>query len=95
MIRALTNHHNTRTKDVTDAAMKTESCAEIVARSRFQRSFFLPLRKISCSLCDGVLMLRGSVPTYYLKQLAQTIAISTEGVREVINELHVDFPERS
>jgi len=62
-------------------------------QDRFQRSPFLPLRKVTCSVHDGVLVLRGRVPTYYLKQLAQTIGTSTDGVQQVINDLRVDFPE--
>ena len=68
--------------------------AEGVIRRRFQRSPYLPLRKIGCHLHNGVLSLCGRVPTYYLKQLAQTIGSSFQGVREISNELQVDFPDR-
>jgi hypothetical protein len=33
--------------------------------------------------------LRGEVPTFYLKQLAQTIAQQTPGVDRVVNRIHV------
>lgn len=72
----------------------TGATAEDFFQARFQRSPYLPLRQITCCFRDGVLSLRGRVPTYYLKQLAQTIGSSLEGVRQVSNELHVDFPER-
>jgi len=65
-----------------------------IVQNRFQRSPYLPLRKITCRLENGRLLLQGRVPTYYLKQLAQTIAYSFEGIDQVINELNVDFPDR-
>lgn len=66
---------------------------DAIIRSRFQRSPYLSLRRINCFLHDGVLSLRGRVPTSHAKQLAQTIAASIEGVQQISNELHVDFPE--
>lgn len=73
-----------------DALLLSE--AEI--QDRFHRSPYLPLRYIECRLDDGVLVLRGRVPTYYLKQLAQNIGHSLKGIRCVVNELCVDFPKR-
>jgi osmotically-inducible protein OsmY len=36
---------------------------------------------------DGLVTLQGSVPSYYLKQVAQSIALGVEGVRNTANEL--------
>ena len=47
------------------------------------------LRHISCVLDDGVLTLQGRVPSYYLKQIAQTLVRPLEGVRVIHNELDV------
>jgi len=94
MNMALTRNRRGRTGDVTASATGSEPTGASLVHARFQRSPYLPLRNINCSLRDGVLLLRGRVPTYYLKQMAQTIGTSAEGVREVVNELGVDFPER-
>ena len=67
---------------------------EDLIQERFHRSPYLPLRYIECRLSDGTLVLRGRVPTYYLKQLAQTVARSLNGICCVVNELRVDFPKR-
>jgi hypothetical protein len=72
----------------------TKLVSEDFIQDRFHRSPYLPLRYIECRLDDGILVLRGRVPTYYLKQLAQTIGNSLNGIRCVINELRVDFPTR-
>ena len=68
--------------------------SETDIQDRFHRSPYLPLRYIECRLDDGVLVLRGRVPTFYLKQLAQTIGHSLKGIQRVVNELRVDFPRR-
>jgi osmotically-inducible protein OsmY len=53
------------------------------------RSGYLPLRQISCELRERTLLLRGSVPSYYLKQMAQSIAAEVEGIEEVRNYIEV------
>jgi hypothetical protein len=48
-----------------------------------------PLRSIACSKRDGVLVLQGSVPSYYLKQVAQSLALGVNGSWPVQNEIEV------
>ena len=62
------------------------------ARRRMQRSAYLSLRHLSCDFQHGMLTIRGEVPTYYLKQLAQTVVGTLEGVREIKNLVHVVLP---
>jgi osmotically-inducible protein OsmY len=45
---------------------------------------------VTCRDHEGVLTLAGCVPKYFLKQMAQTIAGSVEGVEEIVNRIHVD-----
>lgn len=47
------------------------------------------LRGLSISGAEGLVILRGKVPTYYLKQVAQTIVLKVVGVTELQNELEV------
>ena len=47
---------------------------------------------IHCDFHEGVLVLRGSVRSYYLKQLAQTTAARVDGVEEVVNWIQVITP---
>src|SRR5262245_29269392 len=42
----------------------------------------------------GVIVLRGTVPSYYLKQLAQVTVMTVPGVESVKNELEVGLPDR-
>jgi osmotically-inducible protein OsmY len=53
------------------------------------RSGYPVLDRIHCDFDDGVLLLRGQVPSYYLKQVAQEAVADLVGVRVVRNELDV------
>jgi len=62
------------------------------AEERFRESSYLAVRTISCTVGDGVIHLHGSLPSHYLKQVAQELASSVEGVRQVINRIEVFAP---
>lgn len=62
---------------------------ETSVEQRLGASGYLALRRIDCACEDGVLSLRGCVPTYYLKQVAQSIAGTVDGVRRVDNRIEV------
>lgn len=53
---------------------------------------YLPLRRVEVRAQFGVITLRGRVPSYYMKQLAQATALGEPGVCEVRNELDVARP---
>lgn len=60
-----------------------------LAERALRNSPYLSLRNIACEYRDGVLTLRGCLPTYYLKQVAQAVVATVEGVRQVVNEIEV------
>jgi osmotically-inducible protein OsmY len=59
------------------------------AEERFRRSGYLALRDVSCLAGDGTLTLHGRLPSYYLKQVAQEIALGLEGAHHVVNRIEV------
>lgn len=59
------------------------------AERLFRESPYHPLRQLHCRFCDGVLIIAGSVPSYYLKQLAQTAVQHIQGVERVENRVEV------
>jgi osmotically-inducible protein OsmY len=61
---------------------------------RLQRSGYGGLSRVCCEFQSesGVLHLRGAVPSYYLKQVAQELAADLEGVRLVNNQINVSRP---
>ncbi len=78
--------HDSRTDFLTDpTAVPPE------AKMRLLRSGFRELHSLSCEFHEGVLTLRGTVSSYYLKQVAQRILRGTTGVIEINNRLEVAF----
>ncbi len=60
------------------------------AKERLRNSPYLPLRKVLCECEWGVLLLRGRLPSFYHKQLAQQAVAGVKGVSRIINEIEVD-----
>lgn len=54
-------------------------------RESFRTCGHLSLRKLHVTVKARTVMLHGNVPSYYLKQLAQTVAGAVEGVTHVVN----------
>jgi hypothetical protein len=63
-----------------------------LAETRLRRSGYPALQHISCESCAGVLTLRGHLPSYYLKQVAQTVVALIEGVDRIDNQIEVMAP---
>ncbi len=59
---------------------------------------YLALKNVSCEDCrvesgeGGLVVLRGCLPSYYLKQIAQTVVAQVEGVRRIDNRIQVVKP---
>jgi len=81
---AFTEHH-----DTSSARPQIEEAA----RQRLRQSRYPELRAVSCEFHEGVLTLRGRVPSYYLKQMAQSLADRIPGVVELDNQLEVGLPQ--
>ena len=53
------------------------------------QSGYAALSLVGCDIDRGRVILRGSVPSYHLKQLAQVYALRVEGVDRIDNRLEV------
>jgi len=51
-----------------------------------------PLRELECDVREGVVVLSGVVPTFYLKQMAQAIVLRVGRVAEIRNLVLVRRP---
>ena len=60
-----------------------------LAKDLIRRQPHLTVQRIWCEYKGRQLYLRGQVPTYYLKQLAQTAVADMDGVSQVVNEIEV------
>ena len=61
----------------------------IAALKLFQSSNYTTLRRLRCEVIDAVVIVHGIVPSYYLKQVAQTIVLRLEGIEGVMNMVEV------
>jgi osmotically-inducible protein OsmY len=62
------------------------------ASRRLRMSGRRSLGKIACDCDGGVLSLQGEVPSFYLKQIAQTLVADMDGVSRIDNCLTVTKP---
>jgi osmotically-inducible protein OsmY len=53
---------------------------------------YAPLRGVEVTVHERLVILRGHVPSYHLKQVAQGTALAVLGAQEVRNDLEVDQP---
>ena len=60
-----------------------------IAAARLHNSPYAALRTVECQYRDGVLVLRGRLQTYYLKQMAQAMMTELDGVMEIANSIEV------
>jgi len=63
-----------------------------VAEISLRHNPYLALKSISCDYRDGVLVLRGCLPAYHLKQLAQEVVAHLHGVDRIDNQIEVVTP---
>jgi osmotically-inducible protein OsmY len=59
------------------------------ARQRILHQPHLAMQRLWCEFDRGRLFLRGQVPSFYFKQLAQEAVAGMAGVRQVVNEIEV------
>ena len=62
---------------------------EHAARLRLAKTGYQTLRSVKCSFRDGRIVLRGEVPSYYHKQLAQESVRNAPHVTQIVNHIEV------
>lgn len=69
---------------------ETDSIAELARLKIQQDERYTPcFRDISCSFDQGVLILQGRVPSFYVKQVLQTVVKDIAGVEQIDNQVDV------
>jgi osmotically-inducible protein OsmY len=61
----------------------------LLAERQLRDTNYQALTGISCDFHDGVAVLRGAVPTFYLKQVAQSVVGKLDEVKQIDNRIHV------
>ena len=84
-------HHATETRREPTTKSTGRPRIEELARHRLANdcpySFYF--RAVNINYADGILTLRGRVPTFYLKQILQTLLARVDGVRSIDNQVDV------
>ncbi|MCC7335425.1 MAG: BON domain-containing protein [Pirellulaceae bacterium] len=68
-------------------------CLTTLVRRRLHSCGYAALKSVECTHESGVLTLRGSVASFYLKQVAQERIRTIEGITRICNELEVQYNE--
>ena len=70
-----------------------QASLQAVAERALRSGPYPALKKLSCDYRGGVLVLRGCLPSYYLKQVAQeVVAHQVPGVSRLDNQIQVVRP---
>ncbi len=81
-----------------DAVRRSAECLEdhdlrTAANNLLQASGYAALGHLRCDVNEAVVVVRGVVPSFYLKQMAQTVIRQLGGVRSVTNLVEVRVTE--
>lgn len=65
-----------------------------IVEKRLRESMYLSLRTVTCQFEDGLLTLRGIVPTFYVKQVILSLLedLEPEGIKRIKDEIDVVNP---
>jgi hypothetical protein len=80
------------THDVTESVASLELGPR--AEALLRRNTYLALKNVTCEYQGGTLVLRGSVPTYYLKQVASAVVAGLPGIERIVNQIDVGVTAR-
>lgn len=68
---------------------RIKAVPETIARSALDHSAYREIRDLRLQVNQGVAVLRGTLPSYYLKQVAQTTLASTAGIDRVVDHVRI------
>jgi len=80
---------STSTNSPSPSVVMVTSDLKRVAESRLRDSGYQPLRFLKCTCRGDVVIIDGRVPSFFLKQMAQTFVGKLESVRRVENNVEV------
>jgi hypothetical protein len=86
MIGTATSSEGTRLPYNPESA---QDSPHLAVRHQLCSSGYLLLRKLQYQVCDGVVTIRGRVPSFFLKQMAQEAVLKLAQIREVRNFVEV------
>ena len=70
-----------------------DECVLAAAKDRLEASGYRELASLHCEVIDGLVVLDGVLPSFYLKQMAQEAVLTLDEVDCVRNLVTVHWPE--
>ena len=83
---ALSQARTSREADEPSNVSAADKVREVLRQSPYQS-----IRQLSLDYHEGILVIRGSLPSFYLKQLVQTLAQQVDGIEEIVNRVEVNY----
>ncbi len=65
------------------------------AQARLRACPYREVQGTTCLFNKGVLLLQGRVSSFYLKQVAQTVLMNIEGVKQIVNMIQVSVAKQA
>jgi osmotically-inducible protein OsmY len=59
------------------------------AQERLRASGYVSVQRLTCDVYEGMLTLRGRLPSFHTKQVALTLVADVEGVEEIADRVEV------
>ena len=72
-----------------EAASSSDDGLRTAALRLLQTSDYASLRGLRCEVTEAVVVVQGVVPSYFLKQMAQTVIWRLDGIKSVTNLVEV------
>jgi hypothetical protein len=66
-----------------------DNALRLAALKLLHSSSYTTLRRLRCEVTDAVVIVHGILPSYYLKQVAQSIVLRLNGIEGVMNLVEV------
>jgi len=63
-----------------------------LAAGRLRNNPYPALKYVSCACRDGIVVLRGRVPSFFLKQMATAAVADLPGIQQIVNDIDVAAP---
>jgi osmotically-inducible protein OsmY len=70
-----------------------DDALRVAALKLLHSNGYTALRRLRCEVTEGVVVVHGVVPSYYLKQMVQTIVRRLKGIQGVMNLVEVREPD--
>lgn len=77
------------TKNAQTPQPERDASIRSAALEAIRSTYYRPLWNLSCEVSEGVISLLGTVPSFYLKQLAQELVLKLGCVSGVVNLVNV------